>query len=346
MSTKLIVNERLDFFVVGNIAPTSILKTNEDWKISVSWSFHSNSLTFLSDYINIFWRLSVILEPLGIEKTSELNIAELDVSLDSGSVDTSSDLISYSTTIDIPSGKVPAGQYKPIVLIVLNAKNNISMNVSSFIESPRIEFQDPVKESKTQLFEDPRLRVDHIILSVGAGKRLSVPYLSNEVFPYIKAIADLQKFISRVQGLSPTEIFIISISQKSPISVSLQGASDALQVINDSVVPWRRKHAGIMARLQEQEKSVKIENMKAEVLEKRARAEKDRIEAKMKREEVERLRIENEKSRLELQRTKVQLGIDILQQVAENLSEHEKILWISELLPSLDRLILSELEVG
>jgi pyruvate formate-lyase activating enzyme-like uncharacterized protein len=101
-----------------------------------------------------------------------------------------------------------------------------------------------------------------------------------------------------------------------------------------------------MARLQEQEKFVEIENLKAEVLEKRARAEKDRIEAKMRREEVERLRIENEKSRLELHRTKVQLSIDILQQVAENLSENEKIFWISELLPSLDKLISSELEVG
>lgn len=344
MVANQIVKDGIVIFKAGNDVPTSILKTNEDWRISISWSLNSKSLNSLSERTGVFWRLSVILEPLNSETRSELNISEKDIPIESGSA--SSDLLSYNPIVDVPSGKVPTGLYRLMALIMLNSKNNMPMGVSGFIESPPIEFQDPVKKSETQLFGDARLSVDEFILSVEEGKKLSLPFLSNEVIPYLKAIADLQDFINQVRGLSSVGIAITSISQNSPISVSLEGASDALQVVKDSVVPWRRKHVEIMARLQEQVKLAEIENAKAEVLEKRARAAKDRIEATIKREEVERLQIENDKSRLELQLAKVQLSIDILNQIAQNLSESEKILYISKLLPSLDILLSSELEIG
>jgi HKD family nuclease len=68
MFANQIFKVRVDIFEVGNIAPTSALKTNEDWKIIVSWSFHSKSLTSLNEYKDMFWRLSVFLEPLKLSK--------------------------------------------------------------------------------------------------------------------------------------------------------------------------------------------------------------------------------------------------------------------------------------
>jgi len=344
MVANQIIKDGIVIYRAGSAEPTSILKTNEGWKISINWSLSSKSLISLDDLTHGYWHLSVFLEPLGQETISDLNITELDIPVGSGSI--SLDLLSFNTVIDIASGKVPAGRYRLVTtLIMLNVKVGKPMGLSGFIESPLVEFQDPVKESETQVFGDARLSVDEFSLSVVEGRKLSLPYLSNVVIPYLKAITDLQDFINQVRGVSSVEIAIVSISQNSPISVSLEGASDALQVVKDSVVPWRRKHVEIMARLQEQAKLAEIEKLKAEVLEKRARAEKARIEATKKHEEVERMRIENDKSRLELQHAKVQLSIDIMDHLVQNLSENEKILYISKLLPSLDILLSGDLEI-
>ena len=36
MYENQIVEEHMDFFVVGNITPTSIFNTDEDWRISIT----------------------------------------------------------------------------------------------------------------------------------------------------------------------------------------------------------------------------------------------------------------------------------------------------------------------
>jgi len=101
-----------------------------------------------------------------------------------------------------------------------------------------------------------------------------------------------------------------------------------------------------MARLLEQEKQAEIEIKKAEILEKRAHAEKERVEATKQREEAQKLRLENEKLKLVLQRDKVQLAINILNLIRPTLSEADKISYIVRMLPPLDVVILSELEIS
>ena len=175
--------------------------------------------------------------------------------------------------------------------------------------------------------------------------RLTPHYLATVVEPYLAAIVEIQKIIDEAKKRNHQEISIKSISQQSPISVSLDGASEAIGLIKDTIVPWRRKHSETMARLLEQEKQALIESIRADVLEKRAHAEKERMEAVKQRGEAEKLRLENEKLKIELERAKVLLAIELLNQIAPNLSEEDRIAYIVRMLPHLEVVIFSELEI-
>lgn len=182
---------------------------------------------------------------------------------------------------------------------------------------------------------------------------LTPHYLAEAINPVLCAIAEIQRTIDATQGKSHRAVFIKLIMQQSPISVSLDGASQAVQVVADTVVSWRRQHAKEMARLSVLEKEVQIESRKAEILEKRARAARERAEgeklaaeATKQREEAERMRLENEQLGLELHRAKIQLALDVLAQVAPGTSETEVIAYVVKLLPPIETLVSSELEIS
>jgi hypothetical protein len=177
------------------------------------------------------------------------------------------------------------------------------------------------------------------------GQQLTPQYLTVTVLPYLNAIAEIQNAVDEIAGRETREIKIHSLTQNSPISVSLDGAAETVQLIKDTVVPWRRKHAETMALLMEQERQAEIESKKAEILERRAHAEKARVEAARQREEAEKLKLENEKTRLDLYRAKVLLALEILTQVAPNLSETERIAYVVKLLPPLEVLTSSRVEI-
>jgi hypothetical protein len=169
---------------------------------------------------------------------------------------------------------------------------------------------------------------------------LTPEYLANSITPYINAVIDLQHIIDEIKKRKPSDINIKEIKRNSPISVSLDGAGEAIQIIKETIVPWRRKHAETMARLLEQEKSVEIEAKKAEVLEKRAIAARER-------EETDKVKLENEKLRAEisLQKAKVQLALDILSIISSNLNQTEREIYIQKLLPIIDTLALGKIEL-
>lgn len=196
------------------------------------------------------------------------------------------------------------------------------------------------------------LRIEREASIVPTRQRLTPVYLEKNFLPYVHAVAEVQHVIDEIRGRRPVEVAIKAFSQRSPISVSIDGAAEALGLIRETVVPWRRKHAEEMARLLEAEKQADIENKKAEILERRARAQKERAEAEKlasesvrQREEAEKMKLENEKLRLELYRTRIELALDILSRVAPRLSENERIAYVVKLLSPLETLVLSELSL-
>jgi hypothetical protein len=184
------------------------------------------------------------------------------------------------------------------------------------------------------------------------GRVLTPSYLESTIAPYLRAIAGLQNLVDEAQGREHRRVLIVAVTESSPISVSLEGAAEAVELVRTAVIPWRRQHAEAMARLAELDKVAEIESRKAEILEKRARAHRDRAEAERlsaeatrQREEAEKLRLENAKRRLELRRENVQLALEILAQIAPSLPEVERADYLVRILPHIEVLTSSELEV-
>lgn len=178
-------------------------------------------------------------------------------------------------------------------------------------------------------------------------------YLANNVSEYLMAIENIQLVIDRILGRTTKGITIKAISYHSPLSVSLAGAAEAVQTLEETIVPWKRKHAETMSRLIEQYKQIEIESKKAEVLDKRASAAKNRAEAEklkaeaaQQRELLKKMELENERTRLDLNRARIQLVLDVINQIAPNLTEADRISYLLKLLPPLDITILSNLELS
>jgi transcriptional regulator with GAF, ATPase, and Fis domain len=110
------------------------------------------------------------------------------------------------------------------------------------------------------------LAFNSLTLTGNDSEILTPNFLATKLSPYLNALSEIQNIISDVLKQKHHEIRIRMIAQNSPISVSLDGAAEAVQAVRDTVIPWRRKHAETMAHLLEQEKIAEIELKKAEVL--------------------------------------------------------------------------------
>lgn len=183
-----------------------------------------------------------------------------------------------------------------------------------------------------------------------ADRNLSPGVISSEISPFVSATAELQSIINQMKGVPSEEVVVRLISHSSPININFDGAKEAVREIKEDIIPWRRKHAKKIARLQEQEKQVEIESKKAEILEKQAKgqAETDKVaaEASIQCATAERMKIENDRLRLELHREQIQLALDMIEKFAPGMSEQERITYVIKLLPPINTLVFSELLPG
>jgi len=176
---------------------------------------------------------------------------------------------------------------------------------------------------------------------------LTPQFMADTLIPYLQAVANLQQIIDQAQG-NPAQLVRIKSIREGSALVSLEGASQAIELIMSILVPWRYKHTKAMAQLQEGEQQAKIEQIKTDILAKRLQTAKDRQTAEVslakQYAEVERLKLENEKLRLELDRSRVQLALEVLEKVNPDLSEIDKFRYTNQLLNTLDILTSSPLD--
>jgi uncharacterized protein with HEPN domain len=196
-------------------------------------------------------------------------------------------------------------------------------------------------------------KVQRLRLITQTDIQLSSYTLELNIVPYLKAITKLQELINEIlERNEPNPIVVKSISQNSPITFGITGALEATQLIQENLIVWKRQHAQTMAKLLETEKTMEIEIKRAEILQTRASASKERaetdkirVEISLQNEQVEKLRLENEKMRTEVKREKFNLAIEILKKLHPNLDEQKRIEYFIKLLPIIDTLALSELEL-
>ncbi len=96
--------------------------------------------------------------------------------------------------------------------------------------------------------------------SQSVQRQILTPYhLATTVTPYLQALVDLQYIIEEIKMQGHRQIGINTISAvklNAPIGVSLDGARDAIQMVRDFVIPWRREHAAQIASQAQSEKAV------------------------------------------------------------------------------------------
>jgi amino acid adenylation domain-containing protein len=225
--------------------------------------------------------------------------------------------------------------------------------IRQMAESISLSSADPasLEHRALLLLHSNEVSINSTLVFAGPAK-LTPQYLDTNISPYLNAIDDLQRLIDEIKGQKSSRLYIKSISQSSPIGVDLNGAPEAIQLIRDTIVPWRRRHTEKIAHLEEKKKQAEIGSIKADILEKRARAARDNAEAEKtaaeaarQREETEKLRLDNEKLQLELIASKFQLALDLLSQISPSLPDTEKTAFVVKLLPVLDTLVFSELEI-
>lgn len=248
-----------------------------------------------------------------------------------------------------------------------NSNDEIFVHVSairdadkSLVQGQRVSLElEEIPKTRYVVVDEARLeyerskllnRIDRIVLTI---EGLSAPddfrpltpnLLVQTVGPYLGAIANLQNIINEIHNIS-NDVTLVSIQHKSPVTVDLKGASEAITIIRDTIVPWRRKHQKKLSQLAIEEKRAEIKSKQVDILGKEARIEREKTEVVKSREEAEGMRLKNEKVRLEISRAKVQLAIDILAQIAPLISEAERISYIVKLLPALDIILQSEVQI-
>jgi hypothetical protein len=180
--------------------------------------------------------------------------------------------------------------------------------------------------------------ITELVFSLPENYRITPNFLLETIVPYLIALANIQRTIDEIQQKRYREIYITHIRQLSPISVSLDGASEAIQVAREITTPWMREHAKKLAYYE-------IEKEKADVSAKRADAENKWLEAAKSREELERIKIEKERLKMQMEQEKIQNLLKLSSTIMPDLTESEKIALMIKLNPELEVLISSILEI-
>lgn len=134
------------------------------------------------------------------------------------------------------------------------------------------------------------------------------------------------------------------------LNITFEGVAKSIELTQEFIVPWRRKHAQEMAQIEELEKKQRVALLEADLAEKAAKtaqtveaAETVRAMAAQEREKAKKMQLENHLLQVKVSRAKMELVIEMLNQIAPNLDELTRLAKILELLPHVDVLTASPL---
>ena len=162
---------------------------------------------------------------------------------------------------------------------------------------------------------------------------LTPTLLKNELSPFIQAIFDIQAMIDELKGKTKITYEILSI-RKGSIDVSLTGGKEAVELIREVATKERREHAA-KAREQELElQQITIERQKTELASERARAAKDRAEAKKTEAEARLIEEQASREKAETQKIYYDMALDMVNKLAPNATDAEKLKYALHLLGS------------
>lgn len=80
---------------------------------------------------------------------------------------------------------------------------------------------------------------------------LTPRYLMDKLLPFLQAVADLQTTVDQVRGRAPSAMTIgaLNASSRELVNLKLSGASDALDLLQSEIAPWKQRHADLIAEV-------------------------------------------------------------------------------------------------
>jgi len=176
------------------------------------------------------------------------------------------------------------------------------------------------------------------LLTVTTPLRITPSSLRTEIAPMLEALQEIQETADAGTGREYRGQ-ITSISQSSPVQISLSGLHDAVKLVLELIIPWRREHACRMLRLKEEEAA--LENEK-----RRAQLAREHVE-------LEGLDLENRHREMELAHERISLAqarIKLAQQSMKILDPNRMLrelgreVYLQKLIVAIDHLAESDVE--
>ncbi len=105
-------------------------------------------------------------------------------------------------------------------------------------------FRSKNDKDKVEIQAEKLVNIQDITLPAASPFQLTPRNMTTRVNPYLQAIFDLQQISDDYQGKPSQRVNINSINavkQKPILSVSLEGAEDAVRIIQEWVIPWMKE---------------------------------------------------------------------------------------------------------
>ncbi|MBN1661543.1 MAG: GAF domain-containing protein [Anaerolineae bacterium] len=177
--------------------------------------------------------------------------------------------------------------------------------------------------------------------------------LLDVVNPYLRAVADIQHCIDELEGNPSSKLRVVAIRHDSPIVATVEGIRAAAAVIQQTVSPQRRLIDEMACRVLIAEKEAAAERARIEALEARSRLNGNTGGDEWRATDVARqvahlqqLQHECEQLGIELRRFKIGLACDLIGWIAPHLDRAETVDYVVRILPALDQVLSSPLDVS
>lgn len=150
------------------------------------------------------------------------------------------------------------------------------------------------------------------------------------------------------------------------ITISMEGVKDAIDTVREVVIPWQRKYVQRKANLENALRQAEIQRLNAQTLAEKAKADREaaakeldraqselvlsqakktEAEARLILAQAEKAFAEAEKERESMRLERINLAMKIVEKYNSRMSGAEKINAIIRLLPDIDRLASSNVEI-
>lgn len=166
----------------------------------------------------------------------------------------------------------------------------------------------------------------------GSYLQLTQAILSEQIVPIVSALSAIQRI------LFGTDPIIRSITQNSPVNISMEGAGGLYEKVATDIIPWRRKRAKEIAALEAAKSLAHLEQQRAEVLAAEAKTQREIAECEAASERARQARAEANLKEVDLTRARFNLAVDMVNQMLPGPMNAEKMQMISQLMPELVRL--------